>query len=158
MRVFDIDSGIGTHVTAERGLIHPGVTMVSTDSHANIVGAFGAFGQGLGDVDMAHVFAFGRTWFRLPPTIKIVLRGRPGPQARPKDVVLAVLGKMGAAGLLGHAAEYHGDFVQRVNVVEHLSGVSAVLEQHFRCGERRLCQHIFGDGRIGFGKAHCECF
>jgi len=128
VKVFDIDTGIGTHVTAENGLIYPGVTMVSTDSHANIVGAFGAFGQGLGDVDMAHVFAFGRTWFRLPPSIKILLKGKPGPLARPKDIVLAVLGKMGAAGLLGHAAEYHGEFVESLGLSDRITIASMATE------------------------------
>jgi len=128
VRVFDIDSGIGTHVTLERRLIRPGMTMVSTDSHANIVGALGAFGQGLGDVDMAQVFAFGRTWFRLPPTIKIVLKGRPDRSARPKDIVLAVLGRMGAAGLLGHAAEYHGDFVETLGLSDRITIASMATE------------------------------
>ncbi len=128
VKVFDIDTGIGTHVTAENGLIYPGVTMVSTDSHANIVGAFGAFGQGLGDVDMAHVFAFGRTWFKLPPSIKIVLKGQPSPLARPKDIVLAVLGKMGAAGLLGHAAEYHGEFVDTLGLSDRITIASMATE------------------------------
>ncbi len=128
VKVFDIDTGIGTHVTAESGLIHPGATMVSTDSHANIVGAFGAFGQGLGDVDMAHVFAFGKTWFKLPPSIKIVLKGQPSPLARPKDIVLAVLGKMGAAGLLGHAAEYHGEFVDTLGLSDRITIASMATE------------------------------
>ena len=128
VKVFDIDSGIGTHVTAAEGLVYPGRTLVSTDSHANIVGAFGAFGQGLGDVDMAHVFAFGRTWFRLPPSVKIVLKGKPGPFAKPKDIVLAVLGEMGAAGLLGHAAEYHGDFVDTLTLSDRMTIASMATE------------------------------
>ncbi len=58
--VYDIDAGIGTHVAVDEGLAVPGSTLVSTDSHANILGAIGAFGQGMGDVDVAHAFAFGR--------------------------------------------------------------------------------------------------
>ncbi len=128
VRVYDIDQGIGTHVTLESGLVTPGSTMVSTDSHANIVGALGAFGQGLGDVDMAHVWAYGRTWFRCPPTVKIVLVGQPGPLARPKDIVLRILGEMGAAGLLGHAAEFHGEFADALGVDERVTIASMATE------------------------------
>ena len=53
IKVFDIDKGIGTHILMEEGFSYPGSTAVSTDSHANILGAVGAFGQGMGDVDIA---------------------------------------------------------------------------------------------------------
>ncbi len=128
VRVYDIDAGIGTHVALEVGIVTPGSTMVSTDSHANIVGALGAFGQGLGDVDMAHVWAFGRTWFRCPPTVKITLTGEPGPLGRPKDIVLRILGELGAAGLLGHAAEFHGEFVEALGVDERVTIASMATE------------------------------
>jgi len=62
IQVYDIDAGIGTHIAIDEGLAYPGSTLVSTDSHANILGAIGAFGQGMGDVDIAHAFAFGRVW------------------------------------------------------------------------------------------------
>ncbi|MBN2172437.1 MAG: 3-isopropylmalate dehydratase large subunit [Candidatus Krumholzibacteriota bacterium] len=128
IKVFDIHSGIGTHVAIEHGLAVPGGTLVSTDSHANIMGAIGAFGQGLGDVDMAHVFAFGRTWFRVPPTIKLVLEGEPSPLAGPKDVVLAILAELGAAGLLGHAAEIHGPFAEGLDLDDRVTIASMGTE------------------------------
>ena len=110
--VYDIDRGIGTHVAIDRGLVRPGSTLVSTDSHANILGAIGAFGQGMGDVDIAHAFAHGRVWFKVPPTIKVTLTGTPSKAATPKDLTLAILRQMGAAGLLGSAAEFYGDAVE----------------------------------------------
>src|SRR5512144_2291532 len=58
LRVFDIDSGIGTHVAIDGGLAWPGSTLVSTDSHANILGAIGAFGQGMGDQDIAAAWSY----------------------------------------------------------------------------------------------------
>ena len=73
IQVFDINHGIGTHLAIDEGLISPGGIFVSTDSHANIMGAIGAFGQGMGDVDIASVFAFGKVWFKVPPTVKINL-------------------------------------------------------------------------------------
>ena len=77
IQIFDINRGIGTHLAFEEGMISPGGTFVSTDSHANILGAIGAFGQGMGDRDIAHTFAYGKVWFKVPPTVKIILKGLP---------------------------------------------------------------------------------
>ncbi len=116
IKVFDIDRGIGTHVAIDEGLAVPGGTLVSTDSHANILGAIGAFGQGMGDVDIAHAFAHGRVWFKVPPTVKVTLTGTPSASATPKDLTLAVLREMGAAGLLGCAAEFYGEAVDALDL------------------------------------------
>lgn len=106
--VYDVDRGIGTHIAIDEGLVGPGGTLVSTDSHANILGAIGAFGQGMGDQDIAYAWANGTVWFSVPPSVRIVLLGRPGLHGSPKDVVLACLKHFGASGLLGFAAEYYG--------------------------------------------------
>ena len=60
IKVYDINTGIGTHTLIEEGLVWPGATAVSTDSHANILGAVGAFGQGMGDKDIAAAFSNGK--------------------------------------------------------------------------------------------------
>ena len=109
IEVYDIDAGIGTHVAIDDGLALPGSTFVSTDSHANIMGAIGAFGQGMGDVDIAQAFAFGKVWFKVPPSVKVILKGRPSPLASAKDITLAMAKVTGANGLLGYAAEIYGD-------------------------------------------------
>ena len=116
IRVYDIDCGIGTHLALDLGLVGPGETMVSTDSHANILGAIGAFGQGMGDQDIAHAWAHGKVWFEVPPTVKVELVGTPGPDASPKDVGLALLGHFGANGLLGCAAEVYGEYADRLSL------------------------------------------
>lgn len=116
IKVYDIDSGIGTHIAIGHGLVLPGETLVSTDSHANLVGAIGAFGQGMGDQDIAYAFANGKVWFKVPPTIKIKISGKPSHSAAPKDVVLAVLKELGANGLLGYASEYCGDFAEKLGL------------------------------------------
>ena len=110
IKVFDIDAGIGTHLAIDQGLAWPGSTLVSTDSHANILGAIGAFGQGMGDQDIAAAWAHGKVWFKVPPTVLIELNGAPSPSATPKDVGLRLLQHFGANGLLGCAAEIHGPY------------------------------------------------
>ncbi|MBE0712051.1 MAG: homoaconitate hydratase, partial [Candidatus Aminicenantes bacterium] len=111
VNLFDVDAGIGTHIAIEQGLVVPGGTLVSTDSHANILGAIGAFGQGMGDQDIAAAWAFGRVWFKVPESVKIVLKGTPPAGTTPKDIALRLLREFGAAGLLGASAELYGEAV-----------------------------------------------
>lgn len=116
IRIYDINAGIGTHLAIDEGLANPGETLVSTDSHANILGAIGAFGQGMGDQEIAHAWAYGKVWFEVPPTIRIELVGEPSPAITPKDVGLALLRHFGADGLLGYAAEVYGDYADHLSL------------------------------------------
>ena len=75
IRVYDVDAGIGTHLAIDNGLSWPGSTFVSTDSHANIMGAICAFGQGMGDQDIAAAWAKGAVWFKVPASVRINLNG-----------------------------------------------------------------------------------
>lgn len=128
IKVFDVETGIGTHVAIEQGLIAPGETFVSTDSHANIMGAIGAFGQGMGDQDIAAAWAHGKVWFKVPPTVKITLKGKPAPLATAKDITLAVLKVTGANGLLGFASEVYGDIVDELDLAARITIASMNTE------------------------------
>ncbi|MHB8079544.1 MAG: 3-isopropylmalate dehydratase large subunit, partial [Candidatus Krumholzibacteriia bacterium] len=124
----DITEGIGTHLAVEEGLAGPGSTFVSTDSHANILGAIGAFGQGMGDQDIAAAWADGKVWFKVPPTLKVVLTGTPGPHATAKDLALAMARRLGANGLLGCAAELAGPAVDALDLAGRLTVASLGTE------------------------------
>jgi 3-isopropylmalate/(R)-2-methylmalate dehydratase large subunit len=121
VRVFDVDAGIGSHVLIEQGLAGPGVTAVGTDSHYNILGAVGAFGQGMGDIDIAYAFANGRTWFEVPESVRLSLKGLPAPNADAKDVTLYICGKLGAAGLLGRVAEVYGPWADQAGLASRIT-------------------------------------
>jgi len=116
IKVYDINSGIGTHLAVDNGLAWPGSTFVSTDSHANILGAIGAFGQGMGDMDIASAFAYGKVWFKVPGSVKILLKGKPPEGAEPKDVALFMMKKYGANGLLGFSAEVYGEYAEQLSL------------------------------------------
>jgi 3-isopropylmalate/(R)-2-methylmalate dehydratase large subunit len=124
----DITQGIGTHIAIDDGLVGPGTTFVSTDSHANIMGAMGAFGQGMGDQDIAYAWSAGKVWFKVPKSCKVVLKGRPAPEATAKDIVLKMLQTLGAGGLLGYAAEITGDIVDDLNVPDRVTIASMSTE------------------------------
>ena len=128
IKIYDVDKGIGTHIAIDDGLLLPGGTLISTDSHANILGAVGAFGQGMGDKDIAHAWAHGKIWFKVPPTVKIVLKGTPSESASPKDVALAMLEHLGANGLLGYAAEMYGDYVDSLSLDGRITIASMATE------------------------------
>ncbi len=133
IQIYDIDAGVGTHVAIDEGLVCPGETLVSTDSHANLVGAIGAFGQGMGDQDIAQAFARGKVWFMVPPTVKIILTGKPSITATPKDVVLAMLKELGANGLLGFASELYGDYIESLGLPGRITIASMTTEMGGIC-------------------------
>lgn len=126
--LYDVTAGIGTHIAIEEGLVTPGGTLVSTDSHANILGAVGAFGQGMGDQDIAAAWAFGRVWFKVPESVKIVLKGKPPAGTTPKDIVLRLLREFGAAGLLGMSAELYGEAVDDLGLAGRITVASMATE------------------------------
>ncbi len=128
IRVFDIDSGIGTHLVIEKGLAVPGATVISTDSHANILGAIGAFGQGMGDQDIAAAWSSGKSWFKVPESVKIVLTGRRPKGIQAKDIVLNLLHKFGASQLLGYAVEIYGEEVEKLSLDERITISSMATE------------------------------
>jgi 3-isopropylmalate/(R)-2-methylmalate dehydratase large subunit len=128
IRVYDVNSGIGSHVLIEEGLAVPGATVVGTDSHLNIMGAVGAFGQGMGDVDIAYVFRTGRTWFEVPPTMRVVVKGRYEYPTTAKDLTLALVGRLGSRGALGRAVEIVGEEVEALDLAGRITLASMATE------------------------------
>ncbi|MBU0712851.1 3-isopropylmalate dehydratase large subunit [bacterium] len=128
IQVYDVNSGIGTHLAIDHGLILPGGTFVSTDSHANIMGAIGAFGQGMGDQDIAAVWASGQSWFKVPESVKLTLTGRRPKNVSAKDIVLNLLERFGANSLLGVAVEMHGPAVDELTLDERITIASMGTE------------------------------
>jgi 3-isopropylmalate/(R)-2-methylmalate dehydratase large subunit len=128
VRVFDVDMGIGSHVAIERGLTWPGATFVGTDSHLNILGAIGAFGQGMGDQDIAFAFKAGKTWFEVPSTMKVTIKGELQSPCSAKDLTLACLQRLGASGALGQAVEFYGSAVEALDLAGRITLASMMTE------------------------------
>ena len=128
IKVYDIDSGIGTHLAIEKGLVWPGSTFVSPDSHANIMGAIGSFGQGMGDQDIAATWAKGSVWFKVPESVKIILKGKRPENVSAKDIVLNLLSIFGANKLLGYSVEFYGNVVDELTLDERITIASMGTE------------------------------
>ncbi len=126
--VYDINAGIGTHLAIDEGLAVPGSTLVSTDSHANILGAIGAFGQGMGDRDIAAAWSRGAVWFKVPESVRILLTGERPDSLSAKDIALNLLKHFGADGLLGYSVELYGEEVEALSLDERITISSMATE------------------------------
>jgi len=127
-RVFDVDQGIGSHVMIEQGLAGPGKTVVGTDSHLNILGAVGCFGQGMGDVDITFSFRTGRTWFEVPSTVMVQVKGQPSTLATPKDLTLFLCKSLGTKKVALKAVEFYGEAVRALSLDGRITLCSMVTE------------------------------
>jgi homoaconitate hydratase family protein/3-isopropylmalate dehydratase small subunit len=128
IRVYDIDAGIGTHILIEEGYVYPGATAVSTDSHANILGAVGAFGQGMGDQDIAAAWHNGKVWFKVPHSVKMNFLGDIPYGVTAKDIVLNLLSIFGANDMLGYSIELYGDSVDKMTLDDRITISSMATE------------------------------
>lgn len=105
---YDVGAGVCHQVMIEEGLVKPGEIALGSDSHATAYGAIGAFGTGMGTRDLALALASGRTWLRVPETVRVVLRGRFTPFVSAKDLSLYLCGLLGLEGATYQAVEFHG--------------------------------------------------
>lgn len=128
IHVFDINNGIGTHSAIDLGLAYSGSTFVSTDSHANIMGAIGCFGQGMGDQDIAAAWANGSVWFKVPASVKLNFEGELDEEVTAKDFVLNLLQIFGANKLLGYSVELYGQAIDKLTLDERITIASMATE------------------------------
>jgi 3-isopropylmalate/(R)-2-methylmalate dehydratase large subunit len=128
IRVFDVDCGIGSHVLIEEGLAQADSTVVGTDSHLNILGAVGCFGQGMGDVDIAFAFKTGKTWFEVPETLKVMIKGDYDFPSSAKDLTLHILKELGTHKAALKAVEFYGEAVQNLSLSGRITLCSMVTE------------------------------
>ena len=128
VRVFDVDRGIGTHVFIEEALAQANATVAGTDSHMNILGAVGCFGQGMGDVDIGFAFKTGKTWFEVPETVKVILKGRLSPTADAKDLTLFLCKELGTKKIALRSAEFYGESVKNLALAGRMTLCSMITE------------------------------
>ncbi|MGC9469012.1 MAG: aconitase family protein, partial [Anaerolineae bacterium] len=105
---YDAGRGICHQLMVEEHLVRPGTVAVGSDSHSTAYGAVAAFGTGMGTTDVALAFATGRTWLRVPETVRVDLTGTLRPHVDAKDLVLHLLSRVRADGFTYQAVEYHG--------------------------------------------------
>src|SRR5947209_8164027 len=105
-------SGICHQLMVEQGFVAPGALVVGGDSHTVTYGALGAFATGMGSTDIGLVYATGKTWFRVPQTVRFEVSGSFGHGVTAKDLTLLMVQTIGVAGAVYDAVEYGGPTVR----------------------------------------------
>jgi methanogen homoaconitase large subunit len=108
VRLFDIGRGICHQVLVEERIAGPGKIVLGSDSHSTGYGSVGAFGSGMGSTDIALIWATGRTWLRVPETVRVQINGRFNPGVDAKDLALKICQVLTISGANYAAVEYHG--------------------------------------------------
>lgn len=122
------DVGIEHALLPEKGLVVPGDLMIGADSHTCTYGALGAFSTGVGSTDMACGMAVGKTWFKVPSAIKIVLTGSFKPYVSGKDLILHIIGKIGVDGALYKSMEFTGPGLKSLTMDDRLTVANMAIE------------------------------
>src|SRR3989304_1280681 len=129
--LFDIDAprqGIVHIVGPESGLVQPGITVVCGDSHTGTLGAFGAIAFGIGTSEVEHVLATQALWQKNPRQMRVTVNGALGSFVTPKDVILAVIAKIGASGGTGYAIEFAGETIRRMSMEGRMTICNMTIE------------------------------
>lgn len=119
-KLMDIDTGVCHQVLADNGWVHPGEIVVVTDSHTTTHGAFGAFSTGVGATDLATILITGKLWFMVPEIMKINLVGKLPKGVYAKDIILHIIGDLGADYGVYKAVEFAGPVLKELSVSERM--------------------------------------
>jgi 3-isopropylmalate/(R)-2-methylmalate dehydratase large subunit len=126
--------GIVHVIGPELGLTQPGLTIVCGDSHTATHGAFGALAFGIGTSEVAHVLATQCLLQRPPRTLAVEVSGRLRPGVTAKDLILAVIARLGVGGATGHVVEYRGEAVRALSMEERMTVCNMSIEAGARAG------------------------
>ncbi|KZX16110.1 2,3-dimethylmalate dehydratase large subunit [Methanobrevibacter cuticularis] len=130
--------GICHQVLPEMGLVEPGKIIVGADSHTCTYGAFGAFSTGMGATDMAMVYATGKTWFMVPEAFKIDVTGQLSQNVTSKDIILRIIGKIGANGASYKTTEFTGETIDNLDVSSRMTICNMAIEMGAKNGIMNL--------------------
>ena len=151
IRFYDVGrGGICHQVMPEKGHVVPGTVMVGADSHTCTYGALGAFATGIGSTEAAAVFATGKIWLKVPETIRINVEGKFKPYVTPKDLILSIIGRVGADGATYKATEFTGSTIRNMSIAGRMTLCNMSVEMGAKNGivEPDETTRKFLEGRI----------
>jgi 3-isopropylmalate/(R)-2-methylmalate dehydratase large subunit len=131
--IMDVNQGVCHQVLADKGFSKPGELIIITDSHTPTHGAFGAFGTGVGATDMATILATGKLWLRVPEIIRITINGTPSKGVQAKDVILHIIGKLGADYAVYKGVEFAGSALAAWSISERMALCNMSTEMGAKC-------------------------
>jgi 3-isopropylmalate/(R)-2-methylmalate dehydratase large subunit len=122
------DMGVEHALLPEKGLVLPGDLVIGADSHTCTYGALGAFATGMGSTDVGAAMITGRTWLKVPETIKLVYRGKPRPWVTGKDLILFTIGDLGVDGARYEAMEFSGPALSHLSMADRFTMANMAVE------------------------------
>jgi 3-isopropylmalate/(R)-2-methylmalate dehydratase large subunit len=135
IRFYDVGrGGICHQVMPEKGHVLPGSVIVGADSHTCTYGALGAFATGIGSTEAAAVFATGKIWLKVPETIRINVEGEFKPFVTPKDLILSIIGRIGADGATYKATEFTGSTIRTMSIAGRMTLCNMTVEMGAKNG------------------------
>lgn len=126
--------GICHQLMTEAGYVKPGNVVFGTDSHTTTYGCVGAFSSGIGYTEMASILGTGTLWIKVPETIKVNITGKLPENVMAKDIILKLIGDLGADGATYKALEFCGDTVENMSVASRMSMSNMAIEAGAKCG------------------------
>ncbi len=126
--------GVCHQLMIEKNHVEAGELVLGTDSHTCTYGAVGAFATGVGATDMGVAMYTGQNWFKVPATIRVNLRGSLPPGSSAKDVILTVIGKIGASGANYKSVEFYGEYIDQCCLADRMTIANMVVEMGGKCG------------------------
>ncbi|WP_202319293.1 3-isopropylmalate dehydratase large subunit [Archaeoglobus neptunius] len=130
---YDVRGGIAHQIMVENH-VEPGMLVVGADSHTCMYGALGAFATGIGSTDMGCVLALGKLWFKVPESIRFNISGKLDKFVYGKDVVLKLIGMVGADGANYKACIYSGEVVEKLGMADRLTMCNMAIEMGGKAG------------------------
>jgi len=131
-KFYDVDAGIAHLVLMENGHVAPGDLIVGTDSHCTIYGSLGALGTGIGYTEVTSVWITGKLWMKVPETFKVILNRELSPGVYSKDLMLHLIGSLGADGCSYKSVEFYGSS-ENLSVSERMTMTNLAMEMGVKC-------------------------
>ena len=125
--------GVCHQLMTEAGYVKPGNIVFGTDSHTTTYGCVGAFSSGIGYTEMASILGTGTMWIKVPETIKVVIDGELPANVMSKDVILRLIGDLGADGATYRALEFTGSAVKNMSVASRMTIANMAIEAGAKC-------------------------
>ena len=131
---YDVKEGVCHQVLPEKGHVIPGTVIVGADSHTTTYGALGAFSTGIGSTDMAMVLSTGQLWFKVPETVQFNIEGNLKENTSAKDVILNIIGQVGADGATYKSCEFNGETISNMSISDRMVLSNMAIEMGGKTG------------------------
>lgn len=126
--------GICHQLMTEAGYVKPGNVVFGTDSHTTTYGSVGAFSTGIGYTEMASILGTGKLWIKVPETIRVIINGKLPENVTSKDIILRIIGDLGADGATYRSLEFTGSTVHNMSVASKMTISNMAIEAGAKCG------------------------